>query len=156
VQFINIRQMQNVLYFYIMDHSIFMDKSAEPTNKDLKSTLGEDYALWNEIRDRVIQLVPDGVEEWNFPGKKYGWSFRIKDKRRAIVYLLPREGEFMAAFVFGQKAYDAIMQSDIAEQIKSDLTSARVYAEGRGIRISVADRSKLGDIFKLIDHKLAF
>jgi hypothetical protein len=156
VQFINIRQMQNVLYFYIMDHSIFMDKSGEPTNKDLKSTLGEDYALWNEIRDRVIQLVPDGVEEWNFPGKKYGWSFRIKDKRRAIVYLLPREGEFMVAFVFGQKAYDAIMQSDIAEQIKSDLTSARVYAEGRGIRISVADRSKLGDIFKLIDHKLAF
>ncbi len=62
----------------------------------------------------------------------------------------------MVAFVFGQKAYDAIMQSDIAEQIKSDLTSARVYAEGRGIRISVADRSKLGDIFKLIDHKLAF
>lgn len=139
-----------------MDQSIFMDKSAEPTNKDLKSALGEDYALWNEIRDRVIQLVPDGVEEWNFPGKKYGWSFRIKDKRRAIVYLLPREGEFMVAFVFGQKAYDAIMQSDIAEQIKSDLTSARVYAEGRGIRISVADRSKLGDIFKLIDHKLAF
>jgi hypothetical protein len=139
-----------------MDQSIFMDKSAEPTNKDLKSALGEDYALWNEIRDRVIQLVPDGVEEWNFPGKKYGWSFRIKDKRRAIVYLLPREEEFMVAFVFGQKAYDAIMQSDIAEQIKSDLTSARVYVEGRGIRISVADRSKLGDIFKLIDHKLAF
>ena len=133
-----------------------MDKSAEPTNKDLKSALGEDYTFWNEIRDRVIQMVPDGVEEWNFPGKKYGWSFRIKDKRRAIVYLLPREGEFMVAFVFGQKAYDAIMQSDIAEQIKSDLTSARVYAEGRGIRISVPDRSKLGDIFKLIDHKIAF
>ena len=91
-----------------------------------------------------------------FSRKKYGWSFRIKDKKRAIIYLLPRDGEFMAAFVFGQRACDAIIQSEISEQIKADLTSAHVYAEGRGIRISVPDRNRMGDIFKLIDYKLAF
>jgi hypothetical protein len=68
-----------------MDHSIFMDKSVRPAKDVLKGALGEQYILWKEIRDRVIQKYPDGIEEWNFPGKKYGWSFRIKDKKRLIL-----------------------------------------------------------------------
>lgn len=111
-----------------MEHSIFMDKSHVPTDVELRGALGE----------------------------KYGWSFRIKDKRRAIVYLLPKDGEFLAAFVFGGRAFDVIKKSDVSVQIISDLESARVYAEGRGIRIPVPDSSSLEDIYRLIDIKLAF
>ena len=84
----------------------------------------------------------------------YGWSFRIKDKKRAIIYLLPRQDEFLVAFVFGNKAYEAILKSEVSDQIKTGLTDARVYAEGRGIRIPVPDRSALEDIYRLIDFKL--
>lgn len=133
-----------------------MDKSQIPSKEDLKEALGEKYELLMEIRDRVLQKYPQGMEEWNFPGKKYGWSFRIKDKKRAILYFLPRERGFMVAFVFGGKAFNAIMKSEVSEEIKSDLEAARVYAEGRGIRIPVPDRSSLKDIFLLLDYKLAF
>ena len=156
VQFINIPHMRNVYYIYKVDSSFFMDRSVVPTEDDLKGALGKSYNLWKEIRDQVIHKYPEGIEDWNFPGKKYGWSFRIKDKKRAIIYLLPREDTFMAAFVFGHKAFDAIMQGDVSEKIKSELASAKVYAEGRGIRIPVHDRDVLGDIFRLIDYKLAF
>lgn len=139
-----------------MDHSIFMDKSQMPTNEDLGPALGDKYELWMEIRDAVLQQYPGGVEEWNFPGKKYGWSFRIKDKKRAIIYFLPREGEFLVAFVFGEKAMNAIRGSDISGEIVNDLETAKVYAEGRGVRIPVHDRSDLEDIFRLIEIKLAF
>ena len=139
-----------------MEHSIFMDKSQIPTDDDLRGALGDKYELWIAIRERVFEKYPEGSEEWNFPGKKYGWSFRIKDKKRAIIYLLPREHAFMAAFVFGGRAFEAIMESDVSNQIKSDLKSAKVYAEGRGIRIPVPDSSSLKDIFKLIDFKLVF
>ena len=139
-----------------MEHSIFMDKSQIPTDDDLREALGDKYSLWMEIRDRVYEKYPEGFEEWNFPGKKYGWSFRIKDKKRAIVYLLPREHAFMAAFVFGGRAFDVIKESDVSTQIKSDLENARVYMEGRGVRIPVPDRSALEDIYRLIDIKLAF
>ena len=138
-----------------MDHSIFMDKARTPTTEDLKRELGSKYELWSEIRQQVLQRYPEGKEEWNFPGRKYGWSFRIKDKKRAIVYLLPRKEAFMAAFVFGGKAFAAIKESGVSPGIIADLESARVYAEGRGIRIPVPDRSALGDIFTLIDIKLA-
>jgi hypothetical protein len=139
-----------------MEHSIFMDKSQVPTDTDLRGALGDKYELWMEIRDRVFEKYPQGIEEWNFPGKKYGWSFRIKDKKRAIVYLLPSDQAFRAAFVFGGKAFEFIKESNVSEQIKSDLESAKVYAEGRGVRIPVPDRTVLKDISILIDIKLAF
>jgi hypothetical protein len=139
-----------------MDHSIFMDKSLKPSDADLRRALGEKYGLWTEIRDEVFQQYPEGVEEWNFPGKKYGWSFRIKDKKRAIIYFLPRDGEFRVAFVFGGKAMDTIRGSDISRKIVNDLENAKVYAEGRGVRIPVNDKSDLEDIFRLIDIKLAY
>jgi len=82
-----------------MDSSVFMDKSQLPSAGDLKGALGDRYQLWMEIRECVLQKYPDGKEEWNYPGKKYGWSFRIKNKKRAIIYLLPRDNAFLAAFL---------------------------------------------------------
>jgi len=138
-----------------MDHSIFMDRASIPTDEDLKQALGSKYELWMEIRAEVLQKYPGGKEEWNFPGKKYGWSFRIKDKKRAIIYFLPGAEEFRVAFVFGGKAFEAIKESEISLNIVSELESAKVYAEGRGIRIPVPDKTVLKDIFSLIDIKLA-
>ena len=62
----------------------------------------------------------------------------------------------MVSFVFGQKAYEKIMNSNISKEIKIALQSAKVYAEGRGIKIEVRDQKILKDISQLIDIKLAF
>ena len=66
------------------------------------------------------------------------------------------ELSFQAAFVFGGRAFNVIKESDVSAQIKSDLENAKVYAEGRGVRIAVPDISTLEDIYRLIDIKLAF
>ncbi|MBM2813672.1 MAG: hypothetical protein HW421_434 [Ignavibacteria bacterium] len=137
-----------------MDISIFTDKSKVPNQKDLKGTLGDTLNYWAQIRDYIIDKQPNAIEEWNYPGKKFGWSFRIKDKKRAIIYLLPRANFFKVALVFGQKAIDEIMQSSISEVIKQELLIAHIYAEGRGIRIAVENKGILTDIFTLIDIKL--
>jgi len=137
-----------------MDISIFTDKNSLPGNNDLKQALDKTFVLWQEIRDYTFLKYPDALEEWNYSGDKYGWSFRMKDKKRAILYLLPRAGYFKVAFVFGQKATDAIMRADIAAEIKSELQSARVYAEGRGIRISILNEEMIVDIKKLVEIKI--
>lgn len=138
-----------------MDLSCFTDKSIVPDVEMLKKALGETYLLWCKIDEYVHQKYPKAAGEWNFPGQKYGWSFRIKDKKRAIIYLLPRENYFMVAFVFGQKATDEVMNSNVSEFIKQELIDARVYAEGRGIRIDIKDDKLLTGIYTLIDIKLA-
>jgi hypothetical protein len=134
--------------------SIFTDKNAIPNNTDLIESLGSTYQLWQHIRDYVFSKYTNGFEEWYYSGDKYGWSFRIKDKKRAIVYLLPRDKYFKAAFVFGQKATDQILLSSISKEIKTELEQAKVYAEGRGIRIEIKDEIILNNIKLLIDIKL--
>lgn len=139
-----------------MDTSIFPDKSQTPSLNDLKKALGSSYKNWIAIRDYVFEKYPAAFEEWNYPGAKYGWSFRIKDKKRAIVYLLPRDGYFKLAMIFGAKASDAIFNSNISDAIIQELKAARVYAEGRGIRLDITEESNLSDIKQMIDFKLAY
>ena len=136
------------------DTSIFADKNATPSDDDLARCLGSLHAEWLQLRDYVIDRYPKALCEWNYPGKKFGWSYRIKDKKRAIIYFLPRDRYFKVAFVFGQAAYDAIMESSISAPIKEELRQARVYAEGRGIRIDVVDAAGRKDVQQLIDIKL--
>lgn len=138
-----------------MDKSIFTDKANKPDENSLKKALGKSYELWRTIAQYAVAQYPGAIEEWSFPGEKYGWSHRIKDKKRVIVYLLPRDGFYKVALVFGQKATDAVMTSGVSETIKTELMNAKPYAEGRGIRIDVTEPGMVEDIKSLIDIKIA-
>ncbi|MDR1200441.1 MAG: DUF3788 domain-containing protein [Tannerellaceae bacterium] len=133
--------------------SIFTDKQLNPTDEALEAVLGTSYAYWQELKKYVLFLYPKAAEEWSYT-KSGGWSFRMKDKKRAIIYLIPQDRYFKAALVFGQKATNEVMASPVAAEIKSELESAKVYAEGRGIRIEVRDEKMAEDIKILVDIKV--
>lgn len=134
--------------------SIFTDKTIEPSDSELKSALGNTYSLWRKIAEYAMSVNPQATQEWKYSGDKYGWGFRISDKKRVLIYLLPRDNFFRVVFVFGQKANDVIMESTISEAIKEELRIAKVYAEGRGIRIEIKNRELLKDIWNLIEIKI--
>jgi hypothetical protein len=134
--------------------SIFMNKSDRPTEQDLVDKLGSTYLLWSDLKSYLNDTLKNPSGEWNYPGKKYGWSFRMKSKKRNIIYFLPRDGYFKVAFVFGQKATNKVMESSVNEIIKAELNEAKVYAEGRGIRIDIKDDQILNDIKNLIQIKV--
>jgi hypothetical protein len=144
--------MKNLIINTSLMESIFTDKNKTPDPESLKASLGSTFHLWQQICDYVLTAYPEGLEQWSW--SKHGWSYRIRDKRRAIIYLLPRNGFFKAAFVFGNKATDLIMGSSISALIKAELAAARAYAEGRGIRIDVKDEAVFPDICELIKIKL--
>ena len=139
-----------------METSIFTNKDAFPDELSLCGALGDLFEQWMEIRNYVMGVYPAASAEWNFPGVKYGWSFRIKDKKRAIIYLLPRDGFFLAALVYGEKATAEALKSEISPDIKLTIESARVYAAGRGFRIEVKNGHSINDIKRLIDIKLKY
>jgi len=111
-----------------MDASIFIDKTKKPTEEDLRNALANNYNLWQDVYDLVYLKYPNAVSEWNFPGQKHRWNFRMKDRKRTIVYLLPGDKRFLVAFVFGQRAFERTMSSNISKQIKHDLEATKVYA----------------------------
>ncbi|MFZ4549986.1 MAG: DUF3788 family protein, partial [Bacteroidales bacterium] len=132
----------------------FMNKDSFPDEAEISESLGRTFEIWKALMDFIHLKYPNFIDEWSY--STYGWSFRIKDKKRAIIYFLPRDNYFKVAFVFGQKAIDTVMQSHVSTGIKTELSSARVYAEGRGIRIDVNDGFIKGDIEELIIIKLKF
>jgi len=117
--------------------------------------LGNTFEMWESLERFTLENYPKAKTEWNFSGEKFGWSYRIKDSKRVILYLLPRDNFFKTAFVFGQKATDEILESTISEAIKAELRAAKVYAEGRGIRIEVRDSLNIPAIQNLIKIKIA-
>lgn len=135
--------------------SSFTNKTKEPTETELKLVLGTTYTYWKKLRDFTIQSFPEGRAAWHYSGDNYGWSFRISDKKRVLVYLLPRDAFFKVALVFGKKASDEILSSKISDAIKNELKAAKVYAEGRGIRLDITNKSMLTDITRLIQIKIA-
>lgn len=135
--------------------SIFTLKAKTPNEADLKNALGDAYEFWQMLAGYTKKAYPDVVEEWKYSNEKYGWSFRISDKKRVIIYMLPRDQFFKVAFVFGQKASDTIFESNISATIQKELKLAKAYVEGRGIRIDVKDKSIVNDIKKLITIKIA-
>lgn len=135
--------------------SIFPDSIKTPTDDDLKSALSATYYLWHKLANYTLTLYPEAICGWHFSGEKYGWSYRISDKKRVLLYLLPRDGYFKTAFVFGQKAVATIMDSTICDTLKTAIAAAKPYAEGRGIRIDVQDNTLVNDIQQLITIKLS-
>mgnify|MGYP000929453904 CR=1 FL=1 len=134
--------------------SIFLDKNHEPTTADLQIGIEATFTIWKEIEAYLNEAYPKVESKWHFTSAKMGWSYRMCDSKRVLVYLLPRDKYFKVAMVFGQKSTDLVLVSTISESIKSELKAAKVYAEGRGIRIDIKEDSLLEDIKKLIQIKL--
>lgn len=138
-----------------MSYSIFNDKSHMPDDQDLQRVLGDKFSLWQHLKNYVLEQFPKAEEQWSFTGAKYGWGYRLKDKKRAIIYLGPREGFFTVSLVFGEKATQSALDSTISDSIKKIIKEAPVYGEGRGIRIDITDDSIVPDIEELVRIKLA-
>lgn len=143
------------IYFRLMDCSVFMDKLVQPAYNAVHIALGETFHLWQEIVAHTQKQAPEATGAWHFGGAKYGWSYRITDKKRIIVYLLPRAGYFKVAFVFGDKALGLMAEHGIPIEIIEELMAAKKYAEGRGIRIEITQSEVVPAICKLINLKVA-
>lgn len=68
-----------------------MDKSIKPTDQNLLDKLGFTFSFRSDLKKYLNETLKNQSEEWNYPGKKYGWSFRMKSKKRNIIYFLPRD-----------------------------------------------------------------
>lgn len=134
--------------------SIFDNKISIPNEGKLSEAIKDTFVFWNQIRDFVYEKYPAATELWKYGGEKYGWGFRLNDKKRVIVYLGPGNGYFRVSLVFGEKATLAALNSTISQEVKKIIEASPVYAEGRGIRLEVKNAQLIDDILQLISIKI--
>lgn len=84
--------------------------------------------------------------EWKLYSKKAGWSYVVKSGKRTLVYLIPQEGAFEAAFVFGQAAVDAAQNAPLPARVIQEINEARVYMEGRSVQVEIWEKADVGTV----------
>ncbi len=135
--------------------SIFDDKSQEPVDADLQAALGRSARLWERLVVAVGVDYAPIVASWNFAGAKFGWSLRLKQKDRVVLYLIPQAKHFLVGVVLGEKAVQAAHDAGLPAEVVAMIDAARPYAEGRGIRWPVRAARDIEVVRTLAALKLA-
>jgi hypothetical protein len=134
--------------------SAFDDKSKQPQDDDLKATLGASYVHWVELKKRISSQYA-ASPEWGFASKSTGWGLRLKSEKRAVLYMTPCKGYFLASFALGEKAVKAAHESDLPTGVLAVIDGAKKYAEGRAVRLEVRSAEDVRNIEKLAVIKMA-
>ncbi len=90
--------------------------------------LGDAAAWWDEVVLHVSGTYPPITELWNHAGAKFGWSLRLKQKDRVVLYLTPQQGGFQAGVVLGEKAAQAAHDEGAPVAVLAAIDGAPKYA----------------------------
>ena len=129
-------------------------RSNPPDDVTLAQTLGKTKNVWNAVVDHIDRLPNGLVRKWKFYGTKYGWQMKVTDGKRAVLYLIPHEGSFLAALALNDQAVAALRSQKIPLPLLREITTAKTYPEGRPARIEVTTKSDLTVVKKLLAIKL--
>ena len=132
----------------------FMGKPEQPGDSELTAVLGPSRTLWDQLLDALSSEDSITGWDWHSSSVKAGWSLRLRRQRRNIVYLLPGQGAFLAAFVFGDKALEAIRTAGFPRTVAALIDSAKKYPEGTGVRLDVRNSDDVATVKKLAAIKV--
>ena len=138
-----------------MAASAFDDKARPPGASEVARVLGETAPLWTELRAWTAERFAPLTEEWVYGGARYGWSLRLKQKKRAVLYLTPGAGFFRASLALGEKAAAAATLAGLPATVLRLIEEAPRYPEGRAFRLEVKNARQRRWVEKVAELKMA-
>jgi hypothetical protein len=125
-----------------------------PDDATLDQALGKTKKVWDTIIDHLDQLPNGLVREWKYYGKKHGWQMKVTDRKRAVLYLIPHDGSFLASLALNDQAVAALPSQKLPPRLVREIATAKTYPEGRPARVEVTSTSDLMVVKKLLALKL--
>ena len=122
---------------------------AAPTQAEVDAILGDGAGLLETFLGRNPELRP----EWKYYGPKNGWSLKVFRKKRNMCFVGREPGAVAMAFILGERAYERLLRSDLRPEVRREVEAARLFPEGRGIRLIIRDEADLEDAQLLLDIK---
>ena len=120
-----------------------------PSEAELAGRLGKSLAAYQSL----LEGNPDLRPEWKYYGPRTGWTLKLFDRRRNLCFVSPGEGNFVVAFLLGERAVSEALASELPEKVKSELSEARQYVEGRPVRVVVKTARDLTTVVALLRIK---
>jgi hypothetical protein len=131
----------------------FIARKEAPSEQDLTEVLGARKLLWDKLLADLESRVGTDAREWKSYSPKAGWALRVLRGSRAIVYLSPGTGCFLASFALGDRAVQAARRSGLPASIISLIDGAKRYAEGTAVRLEVRTPADTRIVLRLASIK---
>ncbi|UWZ86699.1 DUF3788 domain-containing protein [Occallatibacter riparius] len=134
----------------------FIGRANQPSHAEVITALGTAAPLWSELIEEVSSDGGNLTQEWKgIVVNKYGWSLRLKQKSRNIIFMSPCHNCFKVAFTLSDKAVTAAKEAHLPKAVVEALATAPRYPEGTGLRLTVNRPADLPAIRKIARIKLA-
>ena len=135
--------------------SAFADRGHQPDDAEVAGALAATAHVWDELRAAIGARFGPISARWGFTSPATGWGLRVAGPKRTIVYLTPRDGEFLASFALGERAVAAAREAGLSAVVLDAIEAAPRYAEGRGVRLVVRSAGDAANILRLAEIKMA-
>jgi hypothetical protein len=115
--------------------------------------LGVSRSLWVRLVERAVASY--GLQPvWKDYGAKHGWQLKLMRGRRVALYLIPKDGTFVAALALDGAAVEALPLHRIPARVVDEIRAAAPAPEGHPARIRVETERDADLAWRLVGIKL--
>jgi hypothetical protein len=125
-----------------MAEIVLGSKDIFPDEAVLKSTLAKSYTYYKKLE----ALTKGFSHEWKFYNKKSGWVFKVMDKKKALFWITPLNGNFNIGFAVRECEKDTLIAGNISKGMKEKLSNAEKYPEGYAVRLNIGNKDDFEEI----------
>jgi hypothetical protein len=129
--------------------SVFDEKTEPPDDAALTQALGRSKAHWDAIMRSLEGIVGVSVE-WKFYGKKHGWQVKAVRKKKALLYLIPHQGSFLAGMALDERALVVVRGSALPPALLEAIEAAKPSTEGHPARVEVGTKAQAELVRRLL------
>jgi hypothetical protein len=130
---------------------VVADAAKPPSTRELTTLLGESYAAFRALRQRGAAVTC----EWKRYSKTSPWVLKVSQGDRTLFYAAPKDREFEATVVLGERATEAALEGRVSKKLHASIRAAKAYVEGRPVRVVVRGLADLVSVEQLVAVKLS-
>ncbi len=108
-----------------------------------------------DVLDHVSHQTGLCHKLWKFYGKKHGWQLKCIKRKKAVLYMVPKDGFFSAGLALNAKAFAALDDSELPPEVVAEIKGGPGASEGQPARFELTDGAHVENIKTLVGVMLA-
>jgi len=126
------------------------DLGRPPSDAQVRRLLGPALPAW----EALLATEGNRRREWKRYSPKADWVIRLHQGKRTVLWARPVAGKLHVTVIVGEKAVAAGLAGALPQRLKTRLRSAKVYPEGRAVRLGLRSAAGVADVERLVALKL--